>query len=91
MAFFAGSGELAATVQRIASTIKGSTHTWILSTATYTSVPATFTSLLDVPHVQSLVHSTQPSGPYFSESQSLAFLKWPLPRNPLFALNGEGC
>ena len=41
--------------------------------------------------VQSLVQSTQPSGPYFSESQSFAFLKWPLPKNPRFALSGEGC
>lgn len=33
---------------------------------------------------------TRASTPYFSSSQSLAFLKWSLPKNP-FALNGDGC
>ena len=40
---------------------------------------------------QSLVQSTQPSGPYLSSSQSLPFLKWPLPKKPRFALKGDGC
>lgn len=38
-----------------------------------------------------LHQSTRPSGPYFASSQSLAFLKWPLPKNPLEALSGDGC
>ena len=34
---------------------------------------------------------TFPSGPYFSSSQSFAFLKCPFPKNPLCAEKGEGC
>lgn len=40
---------------------------------------------------QSLVQSTVPSAPYFSSSQSFAFLKCPLPKNPRLAESGEGC
>lgn len=29
--------------------------------------------------------------PYLRSSHSLANLKWPFPKNPLFAENGDGC